>query len=192
MNVFNKVTLQSLKKNKTRTIVTIIGIILSAAMICAVTTFASSIYNYALDNAIYVDGDWHGSAEDMSLETYEMIKNESKVSNHVFAQQLGYAKIEGCINENKPYLFVLGVSEGFSDMMPVHITSGKYPTSSSEILIPDHLYENGGVELNIGDTIELALGKGFVNRKLRIITFHYNANITNALDFATLKIQIEI
>ena len=70
MNVFNKVTLQSLKKNKTRTIVTIIGIILSAAMICAVTTFASSIYNYALDNAIYVDGDWHGSAEDMSLETY--------------------------------------------------------------------------------------------------------------------------
>ena len=159
MNVFNKVTLQSLKKNKTRTIVTIIGIILSAAMICAVTTFASSIYNYALDNAIYVDGDWHGSAEDMSLETYEMIKNESKVSNHVFAQQLGYAEIEGCINENKPYLFVLGASEGFSDMMPVHITSGKYPTSSSEILIPDHLYENGGVELNIGDTIELALGK---------------------------------
>lgn len=159
MNVFNKVTLQSLKKNKTRTIVTIIGIILSAAMICAVTTFASSIYNYALDNAIYVDGDWHGSAEDMSLETYEMIKNESKVSNHVFAQQLGYAKIEGCINENKPYLFVLGASEGFSDMMPVHITSGKYPTSSSEILIPDHLYENGGVELDIGDTIELALGK---------------------------------
>lgn len=159
MNVFNKVTLQSLKKNKTRTIVTIIGIILSAAMICAVTTFASSIYNYALDNAIYVDGDWHGSAEDMSLETYEMIKNESKVSNHVYAQQLGYAKIEGCINENKPYLFVLGASKGFSDMMPVHITSGKYPTSSSEILIPDHLYENGGVELNIGDTIELALGK---------------------------------
>ena len=159
MNVFNKVTLQSLKQNRTRTIVTIIGIILSAAMICAVTTFASSIYNYALDNAIYVDGDWHGSAEDMSLETYEMIKNESKVSNHVFAQQLGYAKIEGCINENKPYLFVLGASEGFSNMMPVHITSGKYPTSSSEILIPDHLYENGGVELNIGDTIELALGK---------------------------------
>ena len=159
MNVFNKVTLQSLKKNKTRTIVTIIGIILSAAMICAVTTFASSIYNYALDNAIYVDGDWHGSVEDMSLETYEMIKNESKVSNHVFAQQLGYAKIEGCINENKPYLFVLGASEGFSDMMPVHITSGKYPVSSSEILIPNHLYENGGVELNIGDTIELALGK---------------------------------
>lgn len=158
MNLFNKVTLQSLKKNKTRTIVTIIGIILSVAMICAVTTFASSIYNYDLDNAIYVDDDWHGSAEDVNFETYEMIKNEDKVSNYVFAQQLGYAEIDGCINEKK-YLFVLGASEGFNDMMPVHITSGKYSTSSNEILIPDHLYNNGGVELNIGDTIELALGK---------------------------------
>ena len=33
MNVFSKVTLESLKKNRTRTIVTIIGIMISAAMI---------------------------------------------------------------------------------------------------------------------------------------------------------------
>ena len=159
MNVFNKVTLQSLKKNKTRTIVTIIGIILSAAMICAVTTFASSIYNYAYENAVYVDGNWHGSAEDVDLNTYELIKNESKIEDYVYAQQLGYAKVDGCTNENKPYLFVLGASDGFNEMMPVHITSGKYPTSATEILIPEHLYVNGGVELKIGDTIELALGK---------------------------------
>ena len=159
MNVFNKVTLQSLKKNKTRTIATIIGIILSAAMICAVTTFASSIYNYAYENAVYVDGNWHGSAEDVDLKTYELIKNESKIEDYVYAQQLGYAKVDGCTNENKPYLFVLGASDGFNEMMPVHITSGKYPTSATEILIPEHLYVNGGVELKIGDTIELALGK---------------------------------
>ena len=33
MNILNKVTLKSLKKNKTRTVVTVIGIVLSAAMI---------------------------------------------------------------------------------------------------------------------------------------------------------------
>ncbi len=158
MNIFNKVTLQSLKKNRTRTIVTIIGVILSAAMICAVTTFASSIYNYALDNAIYVDGDWHGSAEDIDSKTYESIKDDSKIKSYVYAQQLGYSKIEDCKNENKPYLFLLGASDGFNEMMPVHITSGKYPTSSSEIIIPEHLFENGGVELKIGDTLQLALG----------------------------------
>ena len=159
MNIFNKVTLQSLKKNKTRTIVTIIGIILSAAMICAVTTFASSIYNYALDNAIYVNGDWHGCAEDIDSKTYEKVKNDDKIKNYVYAQQLGYSKIEDCTNENKPYIFVLGASEGFEEMMPIHITSGKYPTSTSEIIIPEHLYDNGGIELKIGDTLRLALGK---------------------------------
>lgn len=46
MNIFNKVTLQSMKKSRTRTIVTIIGVILSAAMITAVATFAVSLQNY--------------------------------------------------------------------------------------------------------------------------------------------------
>ena len=50
MNVFHKVTLASLKKNPVRTTVTIIGIMLSAAMICAVTTSVSSLRNFALEN----------------------------------------------------------------------------------------------------------------------------------------------
>ena len=158
MSIFNKVTIKSLKKNRVRTIVTIIGIVLSAAMICAVTTFASSIYNYALDNAKYIDGDWHGSAEDTDYKTYKFIKEDNKISNHVYAQHLGYAVLENCINEYKPYLFVLGAGEGFKDMMPVHITAGKYPSSSNEILIPKHLYENGNVNFSLGEKIKLSLG----------------------------------
>lgn len=37
MNIFQKVTLKTLRENRTRTLVTIIGIILSAAMFTAVT-----------------------------------------------------------------------------------------------------------------------------------------------------------
>ncbi|MBE6738976.1 MAG: FtsX-like permease family protein [Ruminococcaceae bacterium] len=159
MSIFNKVTIKSLKKNRVRTIVTIIGIVLSAAMICAVTTFASSIYNYALDNAKYIDGDWHGSAEDTDYKTYKFIKEDNKISNHVYAQHVGYALLENCINEYKPYLFVLGAGEGFKDMMPVHITAGKYPSSSDEILIPKHLYENGNVNFSLGEKIKLSLGQ---------------------------------
>ena len=59
MNIMNKFTLRSLKHNKTRTIVTIIGVILSAAMITAVTTFASSIQNFLLEYAKSERGDWH-------------------------------------------------------------------------------------------------------------------------------------
>ena len=57
MNVFSKVTLESLKKNRTRTIVTIIGIMLSAAMICASATFVSSMQNFVLRYEIHNSGD---------------------------------------------------------------------------------------------------------------------------------------
>ena len=60
MNVFHKVTLRSLYKNRVRTAVTIIGILLSAAMICAVTTFASSLRNFAVQGKVYSAGNWHG------------------------------------------------------------------------------------------------------------------------------------
>lgn len=159
MNVFNKVTLQSLKKNKTRTIVTIIGIILSAAMICAVTTFASSFMNYAKENTIYTDGNWHGYQRDTDFQTYKDIWNTGKVEEAVFLQQLGYAYAEGCENEFKPYIYVLGAGKDVEEVLPIHVTSGKYPTSSTEIMLPEHLYTNGGVKYNLGDTITLELGQ---------------------------------
>ena len=43
MNIFHKVTMQNMLKNRTRTLVTIIGVILSTAMIMAVATFAISL-----------------------------------------------------------------------------------------------------------------------------------------------------
>lgn len=159
MNVFNKVTLQTLKKNKTRTIVTIIGIILSAAMICAVTTSVASLYNYLLQNEIYESGDWHGVVEETNWETCEKINSSDEIKNAVFFEYIGYAVAEGCKNEHKPYLLVAGASEGFEETMPVHITDGRYPASPSEILIPNHLYSNGGVKLEIGDVLTLPIGE---------------------------------
>ena len=51
MNIFNKVTLQSMKKSRTRTIVTVIGVALSTAMITAVATFGVSLLNYMANGA---------------------------------------------------------------------------------------------------------------------------------------------
>ena len=42
-NIFSVITLKTMRQNRTRTIVTIIGVILSTAMITAVTTFGMSI-----------------------------------------------------------------------------------------------------------------------------------------------------
>ena len=159
MNVFHKVTLQSLKKNRVRTIVTIIGIILSAAMICAVTTFVSSMRDYALRTAIYSDGSWHGNMTGTSYSVYDSVSASDKVESASYMQQLGYAYAEGCTNPDKPYLYVLGASEGAGSLLPIHITSGSYPASPNEILLPTHLASDGGVQHRIGESITLELGE---------------------------------
>lgn len=159
MNVFSKVTLESLKKNRTRTVVTIIGIMLSAAMICASTTFVSSMQNFVLRCEIYSSGDWHGAVYDAAYKDYEDIRDSGKVSSAVYAQVLGYAKIDSA-NERKPYLYVLGgdAASGYFETMPVHLLLGTLPKDSTEIILPEHLTSNGKVNYTLGDTVTLEVG----------------------------------
>ena len=159
MNVFNKVTLESLKKNRTRTVVTIIGIMLSAAMICASTTFVSSMQNFVLRCEIYSSGDWHGAVYDAAYKDYEDIRDSGNVSSAAHAQVLGYAKIDSA-NERKPYLYVLGgdAASGYFETMPVHLILGTLPKDSTEIILPEHLTSNGKVNYTLGDTVTLDVG----------------------------------
>lgn len=169
MNVFSKVTLESLKKNRTRTIVTIIGIMLSAAMICASTTFVSSMQNFVLRCEIYSSGDWHGAVYDAAYKDYEDIRDSDRVSSAAYAQVLGYAKIDSA-NERKPYLYVLGgdVASGYFKTMPVHLILGTLPKDSTEIILPEHLTSNGKVNYKLGDTVTLDMGDRTLDgRKLR-------------------------
>ena len=159
MNVFNKVTLESLKKNRTRTVVTIIGIMLSAAMICASMTLVSSMQNFVLRCEIYSSGDWHGAVYDAAYKDYEDIRDSDRVSSAAYAQVLGYAKIDSA-NERKPYLYVLGgdVASGYFKTMPVHLILGTLPKDSTEIILPEHLTSNGKVNYKLGDTVTLDVG----------------------------------
>ena len=59
MNIMNRFTLQTLYKNKLRTLVTIIGIILSTAMFTGVTSIVTSLQQYLINLEINDNGRWH-------------------------------------------------------------------------------------------------------------------------------------
>lgn len=158
MNIFHKVTLQSLKRNRTRTVVTIIGIVLSAALICAVSTSVSSFLDYMKRSIIYDSGSWQGNVMNADYDSYSLIKDSSEVSETVFAQQVGYAEIEGD-NDDKPFLYILGADKNFADTMSVHMKSGRFPENENEIMLPDHLENNAGLAWSVGDTVKLDIGQ---------------------------------
>lgn len=158
MNIFHKISLQSLKKNRTRTIVTIIGVILSAAMITAVTTFGVSLLNYMTNGAIQKYGNWHVNYLDVDSSFVKEQTEDSRISNTTTFENIGYAILEDGKNANKPYLFIAGFTNEAFQSMPLHLISGRLPENSSEILIPSHVANNGGVKFSIGDTLTLNVG----------------------------------
>ena len=66
MNVFHRFTRQSLRKNRSRTWVTIVGIVLSVAMFTAVTEGAYSGVRYLVRTTEYTVGRFHGCYENVT------------------------------------------------------------------------------------------------------------------------------
>ena len=159
MNVFHKVTLQSLKKNKTRTVVTIIGIMLSAAMICAVTTTYASLQNFLYRNFAYSEGEWHGSYANANREELDFLLNSEEVEDVTYTAAVGYAMAgDTRTKETKPYLYIIGTEPDFPNSIPVHITAGRYPENADEIMLPEHYLNLGGEYYAPGEQITLEIG----------------------------------
>lgn len=158
MNIFHKVALQGLKKNRTRTLVTIIGVSLSAALITAVVTFGLSLLDYAAAGAAQKYGDWHVAFLDVDAAFTEARAADPAVADTFTMENIGYAALPGGQNPNKPYLYLTSFNQKTFDALPLTLLSGRMPENSSEVLIPNHVLSNGGVEFAPGDVLPLSLG----------------------------------
>lgn len=159
MNIINRFTLQTLKKNKVRTAVTIIGILLSTAMFTAVTSIVISLQQYMIDIEINESGAWHGRISELTKEQAEEFQKEQQITDSTLLRNVGYAKLEDSINEDKPYLCIESIASNFTDMSPIHLTNGRMAENKNELVISEHLSANGNVNYKIGDTITLDVGK---------------------------------
>ena len=81
MNVLNRVTLKTLRKNKSRTIVTIIGVILSVAMVTAITAFISSMQDFMLRSTAASEGDWQASILNIPYAKAQAVADTLGLSN---------------------------------------------------------------------------------------------------------------
>ena len=158
MNIFQKFTLRSLKQNRTRTMVTIVGIILSVAMITAVTTTVSSLQQFMLEETILDTGSWHVLTEDINAAESEKIQNREEVENYAVLKNIGYAKLDKSRNKEKPYLYIAAYAGNFEEQLSVTALEGRLPQNSSEIALPTSLASNGGVRYKLGETLSLSVG----------------------------------
>ena len=136
MNIMNRLAWRSLWKNRTRTIVTIIGIILSAAMFTAVATLGVSLLQYLVDITIYNTGDYFIRFDNATPEQVEAIESREEISQLGMTKTLGYVNV-GTQEQNQSYI-LSAVDEDAFAMRPIHLESGRLPEKADEIAVPSH------------------------------------------------------
>ena len=158
MNILNKLTIKNLKLNKKRTIVTIIGIILSVALICAVASMVSSFRESLIKFEINRDGNFHYEFSNIDSKKLKEIKNNRNFEKIYISKNVGYLKLDNSKNEDKPYAYLIAMNKITMSNVSLNLIEGRFPSNDKEIVIPRHLKTNGRVDYKVGDTITLYLG----------------------------------
>ena len=158
MNILNKLTIKNLKLNKKRSLGTIIGIILSVALICAVSNMVSSFRETLIQNAINESGYWHVRLYHVSNDKLKKLKLNKDINSVDIISEDGYAKLDTIKNEYKPYLKFYGMNKEAFDNLKFKLIKGRFPKNDSEIIISEHLNKNGKANLKIGDEITVNVG----------------------------------
>lgn len=158
MNVLNKLTKKNLLLNKKRTIVTIIGIMLSTALVCAVAGLVTSAQQTFVNLIKNSDGDYHISFSNVPQEQQKYITQNNAVDSYYTTKELGYSEFESIQNEDKPYIYVVSMNEKAFEKGAYKLIEGRMAQNENEIVIPQHLIDNGRVKINVGDKITLNVG----------------------------------
>lgn len=159
MNIFNKAALEGMKKNRTRTLVTIVGVILSSAMITAVATFGTSLLSYMTNASIAKYGGWHVEFANADSSFVKARTSDREVKDTAVSANLGYAMLEGGKSPEKPYLFISGFNDKTFETLPITLISGRLPENSGEVLVPSHIAVKAGVGISTGDVLTLEVGE---------------------------------
>ena len=159
MNLLKKLTIKNLKLNKKRTIVTIIGIMLSVALVTAVATMYASGLKSLVIYEKYIKGDFHVEFMDVPSDDVKNIKNNNGVEDVYLTKEIGYAPLKDSKNSGKPYAYVMGFNKGALENLSIRLKSGRLPQTEDEIIIPTHLKTNGRMDIENNKEITLEVGE---------------------------------
>lgn len=159
MKILNDLSIKDLKLNKKRSLVIIIGIILSTALICGVAGIVSSFQHTAIEYEIRDEGNYHATFYDVPKDELKYIEENRNVKDYYLSEELGYAYLEGSKNKNKPYVSVVSMSDKYLNNMGIKLAEGRLPENDDEIVISKHIITNGKVDYKVGDTLYLNIGK---------------------------------
>lgn len=154
MSILNRLTIKNLRLNKKRTIVTIIGIILSTALMVGIGLLFSSFQDLMIRDTIGYSGKYEAKYNDVDLIKLNDIKNKN--FTYFYEKPIGFSKIESS-NEYKPYMYITSVNKEYFNELK--LVDGNFPKNENEVVISNHVITNGGLNYKVGDIVTFKYGK---------------------------------
>lgn len=170
MNLMKKLTLKNLKLNRKRTIATIVGIILATALLSALVTLVSSFQYSVIEYQKQKGGDFHVKFSNVKMSELSEFKNNRNIESTFETMGMGFAKLDGCKNEDKPYAYVMATDEAGFERGCFKLIEGRMAKNEDEIVIPRHLKTNGRIDIKVGDEITLDVGKRYDSNTESVIS----------------------
>ena len=153
MSILNRLTIKNLRLNKKRTIVTIIGIILSTALMVGIGLLFSSFQDLMIRDTIGYSGKYEANYSDVDLIKLNDIKNKN--FTYFYEKPIGFSKIESS-NEYKPYMYITSVNKEYFNELK--LVDGSFPKNENEVVISNHVITNGGLNYKVGDIVTFTYG----------------------------------
>lgn len=158
MNVMRSFTLRSLARNKRRTIVTIIGVIISVAMITATAVLAASFISFIQRGAIADTGNWHTKLTNLPVQNAQALAQDSAVDSAAISRTIGFSALPDSQQYSKQYLFLREYdAQGFGQMS-IRLKEGRLPEKPGEALISETILQGSSLDYAVGDTLTLTVG----------------------------------
>lgn len=154
MSILNRLTIKNLRLNKKRTIVTIIGIILSTALMVGIGLLFSSFQDLMIRDTIGYSGKYEAKYNDVDLIKLNDIKDKN--FTYFYEKPIGFSKIESS-NEYKPYMYITSVNKEYFNELK--LVDGSFPKNENEVVISNHVITNGGLNYKVGDIVTFKYGK---------------------------------
>ncbi len=158
MNILTTYTLKYLRLNRKRTAVTILGVILSSALICGVFLLGLSFQKVMIDHEIFMAGNWHAQFHAVPYAKAKYITENSAVQTAMLSAQLGSAT-DGSHNTVRPYLYVTAYDALSFQNQSIKLIAGRFPQKGDELLISPVMVADSGLGLKPGSTVHLAFGQ---------------------------------
>lgn len=155
-NIFSEITRRTMGQNRTRTVVTIIGVILSTAMVTALAVFAGSMQHFLVQHTIATEGAWHVDISGMTREELAEVLADDRVEKASVLYELGYVPAR---EEDGICHLVASRDETAWEELPVELDAGRLPETEDEILIPYDGIWIAGQEAHVGDVLAIPMGR---------------------------------